>query len=196
MARDQFEFSIATTPPTERQRQPALVVVVVLLSFSLAIAPFASTPLSRLDSFYPAVDAIVFVTDVTTAVLLFSQFAIVRSSRLLILANGYLFSGLIAIPHALTFPGAFTPTGLLGAGLQSTPWLFMLWHFGFSSAVLAYACLKDRENAENVTHHSAAPGIYRSVIGVVGLVCVFTLGVTAEEKFASAFFSVRLDLLL
>jgi hypothetical protein len=192
MARDQFEFSIATTPPTWRQRQFALGVVVVLFGFSLAMAPFASTPLSRFDSFYPTVDAIVFVTDLTTAVLLFNQFAIVRSPRLLILANGYLFfSGLIAIPHALTFPGAFTPTGLLGAGLQSTPWLFVLWHFGFSATVLAYACLKDKEHVENATHHSAAPGIYRSVIGVVGLVCVFTLGITVDEKFVPRLFSQR-----
>src|ERR1700737_3107354 len=36
------------------------------------------------------------------------------------------------IPWTLTFPGIFTPGGLLGAGLQqSTHWLYILWHAGF-----------------------------------------------------------------
>jgi hypothetical protein len=32
----------------------------------------------------------------------------------------------------LTFPGVFAPGGLLDAGLQSTSWLFTLWHAGFA----------------------------------------------------------------
>jgi signal transduction histidine kinase len=36
-----------------------------------------------------------------------------RWRALLVLANGFLFTGLIIIPHALTFPGAFAATGLL-----------------------------------------------------------------------------------
>jgi hypothetical protein len=39
------------------------------------------------------------------------------------LASGLSFSSLIAIPFALTVPGAFAPTGLLGAGPQSAAWL-------------------------------------------------------------------------
>jgi signal transduction histidine kinase len=166
----------------------ALGLVGVLFVCFAAMAPFAATPLLRFDSFYPTVDAIVFVTDLTTAVLLFNQFAIVRASELLILASGYLFSGLIVISHALTFPGAFTPTGLLGAGIQSTPWLFTFWHFGFSAAVLCYACLKDRSRAESANQHSAAPAIYRSAIIVVSLVCALTLAVTAGEEFLPRLF--------
>jgi hypothetical protein len=188
MVRDEFGFSVANTPPTRRQRQVALGVVGVLFVCFAAIAPFAATPLLRFDSFYPTVDAIVFVTDLTTAVLLFNQFAIVRAPELLILASGYLFSGLIVVSHALTFPGAFTPTGLLGAGIQSTPWLFTFWHFGFSAAVLCYACLKDRSRAESAIQHSAAPAIYRGVIIVVSLVCALTLAVTAGEEFVPRLF--------
>jgi len=32
---------------------------------------------------------------------------------------------LLTIVHALTFPGLFAPAGLLGAGPQSTAWLYM-----------------------------------------------------------------------
>ena len=41
-------------------------------------------------------------------------FLIYNSRALLALASGYLFTALIVIPHVLTFPGAFSPTGLLG----------------------------------------------------------------------------------
>ena len=49
---------------------------------------------------------------------------------MLALACGYLFDALIIIPHALTFPGAFTPAGLLGAKEQTTAWLYTFWHGG------------------------------------------------------------------
>ena len=39
------------------------------------------------------------------------------------LAGGYLFTALIVIPWALTFPGLFAPGGLLSPGLQTTAWL-------------------------------------------------------------------------
>jgi hypothetical protein len=40
-------------------------------------------------------------------VLLFEQFAPLRSPAVLILAAGYLFDAFLIIPHTLTFPGAF-----------------------------------------------------------------------------------------
>ena len=98
------------------------VVVVSLVAYG-AVAPFASIPLPRIDSFIPTLTAIVFVTDLVTAVLLFGQFSTTGSRALLVLASGYLFSSLIVIPFTLTFPGAFAPTGLLGAGSQSAAYL-------------------------------------------------------------------------
>ena len=49
------------------------------------------------------------------------------------------------VPHALTFPGLFAPTGLLGAGPQTTAWLYMVWHGGFPLLVISYALLKGVE---------------------------------------------------
>jgi len=48
--------------------------------------------------------------------------------------------------HALTFPGPFAPSGLLGAGPQSTAWLYMCWHGGFPVFVVAYALCKQNED--------------------------------------------------
>jgi hypothetical protein len=67
----------------------------------------------RVDAFIPVFETAIVFNDLITACLLFAQFFIMRWRALLVLANGFLFTGLIIIPHALTFPGAFAATGLL-----------------------------------------------------------------------------------
>ena len=99
---------------------------------------------------------------------MFGQYTILGWRELLVLANGYLFSALIVIPHALTYPGAFAAKGFLGAGLQSTPWLYTYWHFGFSAAVAGYACLKSGPHRKSWVQSSDRPAIYWSVVFVVG----------------------------
>ena len=88
------------------------------------------------------------VNDLITAVLLFSQFVVLRSWSLLLLTSGYLFTAAAAVAHALTFPGLFTPNGLFHAGSQTTVWLYMIWHGGFPLFVLGYALLKSQENGQ------------------------------------------------
>jgi hypothetical protein len=93
-ARNEFEYSMATLPPTLRHRLLALLVVVVTLAAYGAVAPFSGLPLQRYDSFVPAMAALMFVTDLVAAVLLFGQFSASGARRLLLLASGYLSSGL------------------------------------------------------------------------------------------------------
>jgi signal transduction histidine kinase len=141
------DFSIATVPPTARQRQLSLIVAAIVLAATGVITAFGATQLQQIDGFIPAINFVIFVSDLFTAALLLSQARIIGSHRLLVLASGYLFSGLIVVSHALTFPGAFAPSGLLGAGLQTTPWLFIFWHLGFPASVIGYACLKDEKRS-------------------------------------------------
>ena len=107
--------------------------------------PVATKPAAQLNAFFPSLDAIVLITDLITAVLLLTQFSISRSPSLLALASGYLFTAIIVIPHALTFAGAFSPTGLLGSNNQTGSWLFIFWHFGFGASLLAYVILRKSE---------------------------------------------------
>jgi diguanylate cyclase (GGDEF)-like protein len=79
------------------------------------------------------------VNDLITAVFLLGQARVARSNALGWVAGGYLFTALMATVHALTFPGLFTPAGLLGAGPQTTAWLFMFWHGGFPLFIIVYA---------------------------------------------------------
>ena len=77
-------------------------------------------------------------------------------SRVPALASGYLFSAAIVIPHALTFPGAFSETGLLGANDQTTAWLYVFWHAGFPIFALCYALFPEDRQADHLLRkHSA-----------------------------------------
>jgi signal transduction histidine kinase len=96
-----------------------------------------------------------------------------------VIANGYLFSALIVVAHALAFPGAFTPTGVLGSGLQSAVWLYWFWHSGLPLAIIAYALLKDTDRLANV--RSTRLAISLSVAGVVALVIGLFWFVTQHE---------------
>jgi signal transduction histidine kinase len=149
-----------------------MVVAAVALAAFVAVAPFSGIPLAQLNAFFPSLDAIVFVTDLVTAVLLYAQFSISRSRALLALASGYLFTALIVIPHALTFAGAFSPRGLLGAGIQTGSWLFIFWHVGFAAALLAYGVLK-RHN-RSIAQPSLSSAIAGSIVAVAVLVCGIT----------------------
>ena len=155
-------------PPTTAQRRAALALIGAVSVGFAVLAPFASIQLGRVDGFVTAVLAIVFVTDLAVTVLLFSQFAVVRSRALLLLASAYLFSALMVAMHALAFPGAFTPAGLLG-GLQTSPWLYVFWHAGLPVAVIAYALLKDRgdEDAVVVPPTTAVAVAAAAVAGLV-----------------------------
>ena len=121
-----------------------MLSLVVLLS----VVPFAKVQLAQLPSFIPTYESALILNDLITAVLLFGQFAITRSRAMLALASGYLFTATVAGGHLLSFPGLFAPSGLLGAGPQSTAWIYMFWHAGFPLFVIAYAVLKDREEQQ------------------------------------------------
>jgi signal transduction histidine kinase len=174
---------LVNSPPNALQRRIALAVAIVLLVGLAVTALFADTPLPRVDAFIPAIQVAVILTDLITAVLLFSLCWIYHSRALLALASGYLFTALIVIPHLLTFPGAFSPTGLLGAGLQSTGWLYIFWHAGLPVALLIYAFIKGEKFAESITQSSILFAVGCSIAMVVCLVCALTWLATAGEQF-------------
>ena len=111
----------------------------------LLAAPFARMKLAEVWAFIPSYQSALLVNDLITAILLFAQFAILGAPALLVLAGGYLFTALMSVPHALSFPRLFGPDGLIGAGPQTTAWLYMMWHAGFPLAVIAYAYLCNSE---------------------------------------------------
>ena len=173
---------LSAIPANALQRRTTLAVLGVLLAVFVVAAPFASTPMPRSDGFIPVIQTIIIFADLITALLLLTQFSLVRSGAVLVLASGYLFSAMIVVAHTLTFPGAFAPGGLLGASVQTAAWLGAIWHFGFPAAVLGYAWLKDRPLSKSASQISTRAAIVWSGLGVIGLVCVMTWALTAGDK--------------
>ncbi|AIO44729.1 MASE4 domain-containing protein [Burkholderia cenocepacia] len=139
---DTSRLFMSSLPPGRRERRLALATVLVSAVIFAALAPFATLPLAPGWAFIPVYQSAIVVNDMVTAGLLLGQYAILREKPLLVLAGGYLFTAFMAGMHMLTFPGLFAPRGLLGAGEQTTAWLYLFWHGGFPLSVAAYALLR------------------------------------------------------
>jgi signal transduction histidine kinase len=170
MGTDHPQLSLAYLPPKPWQSRSALAGAAVLLLGLAIVAPFAAKPLPQVNGFVPALDAIIFVTDLITAGLLFAHFSVARSRALLVLACGYLFSALIVVVHGLTFPDAFFPTESLSRSPRINFRIYQLWHLGLPATFFAYLWLRDEERTEaSMRTPTALAGIF-SIVGVLALV--------------------------
>jgi PAS domain S-box-containing protein len=176
---DDRTILLSTLPATRRDRTAALVVVAVSAVLFAILVPYAGTPLMQVPAFVASYQSAVAVNDLITAVLLFSQFAVLRLRALLLLASGYLFTAPTAVVHALTFPGLFAPTGLLNAGTQTTAWIYMIWHGGFPLFVLGYALT--RSEAARKPRFTVGGAVLASVLAVTAAVATIIWLVTVQH---------------
>ncbi|HEY1435980.1 MAG TPA: MASE4 domain-containing protein, partial [Casimicrobiaceae bacterium] len=188
---DQDGIVLVDLPAGQTQRRTAFAVALVLSGSAVVAAPFASVQLRQFEAFIPVSQTFIFVNDLITSVLLIAQFVIVRWRAILVLASGYLFTALIDVTQLLTFPGTFTPTGLLGAGLQTTGWLYEFWHSGFPIAVILYVVLKNQAPENRVSHKSARAAVAISVAVVIGMVLGLSWLATAGEEYLPKLFLDR-----
>ena len=175
----QQPWLVSVLPPSPTLRRAALAVSTFLLVAFVIIIPFAQVMLPGLHIYIPLVATVMFLNDVITASLLVVQFSIARSRTLLVLANGYLFTALVAAVYGLVWPGAFHPTGLFGAGPETPPWLYLVWHAGLPTSVIVYALLKSKEyETPPVTRDSVRTFIVASITCNILIVCGLTWFVT------------------
>jgi len=171
---------LSTVRAQPAEHRLALTVGLVSVVVFVVLAPFAKVPLAKIWAFIPIYESALVTNDLITATLLFGQFRILRSRALLVLAAAYVFTALMTVAHALTFPELFAPTGLLGAGPQSTAWLYMFWHAGFPLLVIGYAWLSER-HATVALRPAFATGaaVASALMLVVGLTLLATAGQNA-----------------
>ena len=184
---------LLNVPPTSKQRWAAFGVTACIIVVFGILAPFASKPLPRIIPLIPSITATISVTNFITAILLFAHFSIYRSRALLALASGYFFVALIVIPNALTAPGVFSPTGLLGASPQSAGWLYCFWHTGFLTALLTYLWLKEAQTM-HVMQASALSAIALTIAIVFGVVVGLTYLAIDGENLLPRLFQDRTQL--
>jgi len=89
---DERNIFLSTLPATDRDRAWALAVVGVSLVLFIGAALYATVPLAPVPAFIASYQSALAINDLITAVLLFSQFSILRSRALLLLASGYICS--------------------------------------------------------------------------------------------------------
>jgi two-component system sensor histidine kinase/response regulator len=159
----------------------ALIVLVV----SIGILPFAQRVWVSFPGFILIQQTTQAGNCLITAVLLFEQYSFSRTSSLSIIAGGYLFTALLIVAHALSFPGAFSEAGLLTGGPQSTPWLYMAWHAILPLAIIAYALNRPDQKIEE-TPCSAWGPIILSILSVMGAAAVTIFFVTAGHDWLPA----------
>jgi hypothetical protein len=148
--------ALTTAMPIDRlNRHIALGIVVLLFAIVIIVAPFANTPLPRVDIFIPILQSVMCVVDLITAALLFAQYSIGSRFALLAIASGYVLSGLFSFLQTLAFPGAYSASGLIGDGVSTAAWLFVFWHSSFDLAVILYTLTKDRDEAPKFLQNRA-----------------------------------------
>jgi signal transduction histidine kinase len=170
-----FPVVITAMPINVAQQRIALGVVALLFVIGIAMVPFAGVPGAHIDAFVPVLQTVACVVDLITAGLLFSQYWIRPLRAGLAIASGYLFSGLFAFAQTLAFPGAYSAAGLIGDGLNTAAWLFIVWHAAFPIAVLTYALSKDRNEIPSEPVRSPIITIAATIIGVLAAAAALTL---------------------
>ena len=168
---EEQQLIFSTMAPGPLQKRLALAVVLALLMCFVLIeagtlSGFHTRPVA---AFVPAYATAMFVCDSITAILLFAQYSVLRSRGILVIANGYLFTALILIPWILTFPGVFSPGGLIG-GLQSPSWLYFVQHAGLPLFVIGYAVSKDSHPSIRTSGRAPSVAIALSVVLTASLV--------------------------
>ncbi|WP_374479383.1 GGDEF domain-containing protein [Zoogloea sp.] len=172
---------LSTLTASPREKRLALAVLLLSLLVFALLAPFARVSLTPIWGFIPCYESWLVVTDLITAALLFSQYFSFNSRALFVLGCGYLYVACMTVAHALSFPGLFTPTGLLGAGPQSTAWLYMFWHGVFPLFVIAYARFKGRDFVSSTLPRRPRLPFMAAGAGMVVLSAAFTALATAGQ---------------
>ncbi|HYJ53867.1 MAG TPA: MASE4 domain-containing protein, partial [Allosphingosinicella sp.] len=188
-------FGLFDTPPGRKHVRLSLVVIALMLAVFFLTLPVRNVQLARIDAFIPMIDAIMFVGELIIATLLYAQASVFRSRALTILAGAFVFAALLVVPHALTFPGAFAPDGWLGAGVNSSAWIYTIRRMALPVAVIGYVLLKKVDGATKPGPDRPAPAIAWSLFAAIILAGGVTLLATAGHDLLPPFFLTHSELL-
>jgi len=111
------------------------------------------------------------VADLITCLLLASRIGNDASPSIRTIACAYLFSGLMALLHVATFPGAVLHDAPLIGSRDTVGLLFLAWRFGFS-LLLLIGVLLDRKAAQRLPAAGAMLRAAALTAGAVGL-CLY-----------------------
>jgi signal transduction histidine kinase/CheY-like chemotaxis protein len=173
--------ALAIVPAPIKAQRWALAICIALFGAFCALIPFARVPLPRIEAFIPIYDSTLALSNLVTAGLLLVGFSRSRLRAVLVLASGYLFTALMALPHMAAFPGLFSRSGLLD-GPQTSAWLDAFRDGGFPLFVICFALLKGREAKSVRSRLDTGGHVVSAAAGAVAVVLVLTFFVTAGHQ--------------
>ena len=131
--------SLATAPADTAQHRNAAIILLLFALATAALLPMAADHMPPIPGFIAMYQTALIVAYAVSAFLLFAQFHRSRSIPILIVGAGCLYTAAIVAVQLLTFPNIFGPAPVLGAGPDTTTWLWTFWHLGPPIYGLAYA---------------------------------------------------------
>jgi signal transduction histidine kinase len=158
--------------PGRGETRLAIGLTAMMLATVVVSGPFAEVEFGGGAPALAAYATAVLMTGVMTTVLLLSIHAARPSRAILVLALGYLFTGLAAAPWVLTLPGVVFETGLFGAGPDTTAVIAAARRVLFPAAILAYALLSRSESGR------ASVRDWRSILAAIALTAAAVVGLT------------------
>jgi signal transduction histidine kinase len=179
------------TPSSPREDRVALAIVSAQIVVSLVVLRLGDFRLPAVPSFLLTTDVIMFMGEVITTALLYAQATVFRSRALAILGTCYLATSLLLVAHALTFPGIFSPNGLLGAGLNTPPWIYFLRNPIFVIGMILYAKFKHSELSAPSNTERVSPKIGVHIFAAIVLATAITMLSTIGHNFLPPVFLDR-----
>jgi signal transduction histidine kinase len=156
------------------QRRAVAVSSIFYTLVVIGLLPFATIRLAPVAAITAVFATAVAVADACTFVLLAAQFRARGVVSVLVLATAYLYSGLMALLHLLTFPGVFLP----GAPLLGLPgmvnWLYVSWGVGFV-LLLFCAVLPQVRRVAPVQPDSIDHAVFHAVLCTLTAVALLVL---------------------
>jgi signal transduction histidine kinase len=153
-----------------------------LLAMFCIAAPYARIQLRPVPAFVPIYATLFVFNELITAVLILAQFWVVRWTWLLVLASGYLFTAVMAVPGALAFPGVFSASGLLGGGTQGAAWIGAIYHLASPIVLIAVVLVRDSRQTTGMIQRSPGLAIALSLAIVTAIACSLTWVILANDK--------------
>jgi signal transduction histidine kinase len=171
---------LSAAPATTPHKRAALAVMLVVLVVLCATLPFAHRLWTRFPSFILIQQPVQAGNCIIIAALLFGQYSITRTLSLNLLAAGYLFTALMIIAHTLSFPGAFSETGLFPGGVLISSWLYPAWHTVLPMTIIVYTLLPSDQSPKRRFAGARYP-IVASILLCVGGAAAITFFITAAR---------------
>ena len=169
----QRSATVATDPPARAPRRAAAVLCLLAVAVTACLLPVAAWPGPALPGFILINQTALAAAYGLSAWVLFAQFKRARSVPLLLIAAGTLYTAAIVILQLLSFPGVVAGGRVLGAGPDTTTWLWTFWHLGPPACALAYALALRRGPAP------IAPGRARRAAGAAAVLALAAAGASA-----------------